>query len=175
MCQIGVELKKQLWSWWCRKIRAQMLQVKKPGTTQIRMMEEILRHLGCVKPFGYLITISTGAGFLPSTVWQVFCIYKHFRWWLPQARMDFHEASTGFNRSVWMWGQCSPLGSNQRFSVVGIWYRCILSISSPKFVSSTWPAPGHFSYWIPTFPDQATANHDNPAGWQLKCTVAKGV
>ena len=37
----------------------------------ILLMEEILHHLGCVKPCAYwgkLPTVSTGAGFLPSTV-----------------------------------------------------------------------------------------------------------
>ena len=63
------------------------------------------------------------------------------------------------------------------FRFLGFDNCCILSISSPKFVSSTWPAPGHFSpIRCPPFPlAQATANHDNPAGWKLKYTVAKGV
>ena len=36
-------------------------------TNMIRLMAEILHHLGCMNPYG-IFTISTGAGFLPSTV-----------------------------------------------------------------------------------------------------------
>ncbi len=38
----------------------------------ILLMEEILHHLGCIKPGISIFTISTGAGFLPSTVSQRF-------------------------------------------------------------------------------------------------------
>ena len=36
------------------------------------LMEEILHHMGCMKPckkFGYIYTISAGAGFFPSAVY----------------------------------------------------------------------------------------------------------
>jgi len=41
--------------------------LRKP--TLILLMEKILHHLGCIKPCkSWIFTISTGAGFLPSTV-----------------------------------------------------------------------------------------------------------
>ena len=46
--------------------------VVSPLEPYILLMEEILDHLGCIIPANNgMITISTGAGFLPSTVAQV--------------------------------------------------------------------------------------------------------
>ena len=40
----------------------------KPKSVRLLLMEEILQHQGCIKPCKYgIFTISTGAGFLPST------------------------------------------------------------------------------------------------------------
>ena len=50
----------------------------------ILLMEEILHHLGCIKPCAYwgkLPTVATAAGFLPSTVWMV-------SWWMDMLAGD---------------------------------------------------------------------------------------
>ena len=46
--------------------------------TLVLLMEEILHHLGCVKPCKWWITISTGAGYLPSAVFRGTMRYQHF-------------------------------------------------------------------------------------------------
>jgi len=49
-----------------------------PGMSKILLMEEILHHLGCINLVNNGITyLSTGAGFLPSTVLMII-------WVLPQ-------------------------------------------------------------------------------------------
>ena len=128
-----------------RKFRAQMLQIKEAGTTQIRMMEEIRITSWYGKyPIIYMVLyIPGGAGFLPSTVWQVFVLMNMFSgdclkpgWIFMKHQQDSTE--------VCGCGTCSPLAQIKDFGF-GDLIPLNFSISSPKFVPSTWPAPGHFS------------------------------
>ena len=109
-----------------------------------------------------VLYIPGGAGFLPSTGWQVFCIDKHFRWWLPHARMDFHEASTGFNRSVWMWDNVLLLAQIKDFRLLGF-DNCLHFINFiPLNLSLQHDQRLVISYWIPTFPSRPS----NCQPWQ---------
>ena len=67
-------------------------------THDILLMEEILHHLGCIKPCKYngIFTISTGAGFLPPTV------SLHLRYLSQQGSSQCVQKVSGLWRWCWV-------------------------------------------------------------------------
>ena len=107
--------------------------------------------------------IPGGAGFLPSTVWQVFVLINIFGgdclkpgWIFMKHQQDSTEVC-GCGDKVLLLAQIKD------FRFLGFDNCCISQNSSPKCVSSTWPAPGHFSPMVlPTFPTRPS----NCQPWQ---------
>ena len=77
--------------------------------THILWMEEILHHLVWLKPYNYGINhLSTGAGFLPSTVWQVH-LYMNHGWTLWRKSQNCRSFWCLASHTIWLFCWSFPI------------------------------------------------------------------